>query len=128
MITIGDKGRGLILFAHGARDPRWAEPFEHLADRVRKGAPGREVRLAFLESMQPDLSRAAADLVGCGVGAIRIVPLFLGPGGHLRRDLPALVERLRARHPGVEIDCAPAPGEDEGMLEALAAYCIRNLT
>ena len=33
---------GLILFAHGARDPRWAEPFEAVAARVReRAAAGR---------------------------------------------------------------------------------------
>ena len=116
------------MFAHGARDPGWAEPFELLAAKVRNRAPGQSVRLAFLELMQPDLSHAAAELIGSGVTAIRILPIFLGQGGHLRRDLPALVEGLRARHPGIAIDCAPPAGEDEGVLEALAAYCALNLT
>ena len=30
--------RGLLLFAHGARDPRWALPFEDVAARVRRTA------------------------------------------------------------------------------------------
>ena len=116
------------MFAHGARDPGWAEPFEHLAAKVRDRVPGQNIRLAFLELMQPDLPGAAADLIASGVTAIRIVPIFLGQGGHLRRDLPALVEELRARHPGIAIDCATPAGEDEGVLDALAAYCARNLT
>lgn len=128
MIAGGDKTRGLILFAHGARDLGWAEPFELLAAKVRGRAPGQSVRLAFLESMQPDLSHAAAELIGSGVTAIRIVPVFLGRGGHLRRDVPALVEELRALHPGIAIDCAPPAGEDEGVLDALAAYCAQYLT
>ena len=128
MIAGGDKAQGLILFAHGAREPGWAEPLELLAAKVRDRAPGLGVRLAFLELMQPDLSHAAAELIGSGVTAIRIVPIFLGQGGHLRRDLPALVDGLRARHPGIAIDCAPPAGEDERVLDALAAYCARNLT
>jgi sirohydrochlorin cobaltochelatase len=128
MIAVGHKERGLILFAHGARDAGWAEPFERLVAKIRKDAPGEIVRLAFLELMQPDLSQAAAELIGSGVTRIRIVPIFLGQGGHLRRDLPALVDTLRARHPGIEIDCAPPAGEDEGILDALAAYCVRHLT
>jgi sirohydrochlorin cobaltochelatase len=32
--------QGLILFAHGARDPRWAEPFEAVAARCRAQRPG----------------------------------------------------------------------------------------
>jgi sirohydrochlorin ferrochelatase len=30
---------GLILFAHGARDPRWAEPFEAVAARMCARGP-----------------------------------------------------------------------------------------
>jgi sirohydrochlorin cobaltochelatase len=115
MITAGHKAQGLILFAHGARESAWTEPFERLAAKVRKGAPGAKVRVAFLESMQPDLSQAAAELIGSGVTTIRIVPI-LGQGGHLRRDLPALVDGLRARHPGIEIECAPPAGEDESWM------------
>ena len=33
-------GQAIVLFAHGARDPRWAEPFEAVAARVRATAPG----------------------------------------------------------------------------------------
>ena len=30
---------GLLLFAHGARDPNWARPFEEVARRIRDRAP-----------------------------------------------------------------------------------------
>src|SRR5215831_7041888 len=97
--------RGLILFAHGARDPGWAEPFETLAARVRALAPDTPVRLAFLELMTPDLGAAAAELIASGAQSIRIVPIFLGPGGHLRRDLPQRVAALRDKHLGVSFEC-----------------------
>jgi sirohydrochlorin cobaltochelatase len=119
--------RGLILFAHGARDPLWAEPFEALVARVRTLTPATPVRLAFLELMQPDLDGAAADLVAAGVDTIRIVPIFFGQGGHLRRDLPARVEALRAKHRGTTFACAPAAGEDGEVLDALARFCVRWL-
>lgn len=47
--------QGLILFAHGARDPRWALPFEQVAQRVRAMRPGLVVSLAYLELMPPRL-------------------------------------------------------------------------
>jgi sirohydrochlorin cobaltochelatase len=119
--------RGIILFAHGARDPRWAEPFERLAVRVRARTPGTEVRLAFLERMTPDLRSAAAELAAAGVGSIRIVPLFFGQGGHVRNDLPVLVDGLRQRHPEVAFSLAVAIGEDDAVLDALAEVCVRQL-
>jgi sirohydrochlorin cobaltochelatase len=119
--------RGLILFAHGSREPGWAEPFEQLASRVRVAVPEAQVRLAFLELMQPDLAGAAAQLVAAGVDTIRVVPIFFGQGGHLRRDLPLLIEDLRVQFPEAKFSYAPAAGEDTGVVDAIAAYCVRQL-
>ena len=119
--------RGLILFAHGSREPGWAEPFEQLAVRVRVAAPQAQVRLAFLELMQPDLTSAAAQLTLAGVDTIRVVPIFLGQGGHLRRDLPLLMENLRAQFPEAKFGNASAAGEDPEVLDAIAAYCVGQL-
>ena len=116
--------QALILFAHGARDPRWAEPFERVLDVVRAQASERAPMLAFLELMAPDLAQAIATQVGRGFRSIRIVPLFLGPGGHLRDDLPRIVDAARARHAGVAIDVASPAGEDGAVVEALARYCL----
>jgi sirohydrochlorin cobaltochelatase len=119
---------GLVLFGHGARDARWAEPFERLAAKLRDahGTSG-PVALAFLELMTPDLPAAVAQQVADGCTAITVVPVFFGQGGHVRRDLPALVDACRAAHPGVTIDCTTAVGEDDGVLDAVADYCLRQI-
>ena len=115
---------GLILFAHGARDARWAEPFERLQQRVRILAPDAEVRLCYLELMHPDLDGAIAELVALGVDSIRVVPVFLGQGGHVRRDLPGLIAAAQGRYAGTPIICAAPAGEDDRVLDALARYCV----
>jgi sirohydrochlorin cobaltochelatase len=118
---------GLILFAHGARDGRWREPFERLADKVRASRPDVAVSLAFLESMQPGLDAAVDALVSHGCRSIRVVPLFLGQGGHVREDLPRAVERVKARYPGIAIDLRQAVGEDDTVLERIAAVALDGL-
>ncbi|KVR06568.1 cobalamin biosynthesis protein CbiX [Burkholderia ubonensis] len=120
---------GIVLFAHGARDPRWAEPFERLAARLlaARGEPASSVSLAFLELMTPSLDTAVAAQVAAGCTRITVVPVFFGQGGHIRRDLPQLVDACRAAHPGVEIRCATAVGEDDGVLDAIARYCLDQL-
>lgn len=120
--------RGIVLFAHGARDARWAEPFERLAEKVRAAAgTGVQVSLAFLELMSPDLPAAVAVQVAAGCTSITVVPVFFGQGGHVRRDLPAILDTCRAAHPGVEIRHAIPVGEDDAVLDALAAYCLSQL-
>ena len=118
--------QGLILFAHGARDPRWAEPLNRLRDRVASQAPG-PVGVAFLDIMQPDLPTAADQLVRAGCRGLCVVPVFLGQGGHVRRDLAVLLEAVSARHPGVDVRVVPAIGEDDAVIDALAAYSLAAL-
>jgi sirohydrochlorin cobaltochelatase len=119
--------RALILFAHGARSPAWAAPFERLRDITAARLPDCSVSLAFLELMSPLLPDEVAALAAGGTTRITIVPVFLGQGGHLQRDLPALVERLRAQHPQLSIDVAGPVGEDTGVLAAMADYCVSSL-
>ena len=118
---------GLLLFAHGARDPRWAAPFEAVAARVRAASPGVQVRLAYLELMAPSLPDTGAELVGAGCTQVEVLPLFLGAGGHVRRDLPALVDGLRAQFPAVVFRLHHAAGESALVIEALAAAGLASL-
>jgi len=118
---------GIVLFGHGARDPRWAEPFERLAARLRAAGSAAQVSLAFLELMTPSLDAAVAAQIAAGCTRVTVVPVFFGQGGHVRRDLPQLIDACRAAHPGVEIRCATAVGEDDGVLDPIARYCIDQL-
>ena len=114
----------LILFAHGARAASWAEPFERLRALTQARMPEVPVSLAFLELMEPRLPAQVATLAHGGVDAVTIVPVFLGQGGHLLRDLPLMVEQLRRDHPHLAITVAGAVGEDPGVLEAMTNYCV----
>lgn len=118
---------GLILFAHGARDPRWAEPFERLKRKVEAARPDIQVVLAFLDIMTPDLPAAADALVAGGCETLRIVPVFLGQGGHVREDIPALVSAIASRHPAIELEVLPAVGEDDAVLQRIAVASIEGL-
>ena len=114
--------QGLILFAHGARDPRWAEPFERTAQQLRQLRPDAQVALAYLEFMSPDLPSCGDELVAAGCRRVDVLPLFLGTGGHVRRDLPAQVDGLRARHPEVDWYLHVAAGESPALVTALAQW------
>lgn len=118
----------LILFAHGARDPRWAAPFNRLRDIVQASRPDIAVAVAFLELMPPSLPDVASDMVAKGCDDMTIVPVFLGQGGHVLRDLPELITQLRASHPSIQIGVAQAVGENPDVLNAIAAYCLNSMT
>jgi len=115
--------RALILFAHGARAASWALPFQRLRELTAQQRPDCAVSLAFLELMTPSLPDEVAALAARGVREVVVVPVFLGQGGHLLRDLPQLMDGLRADYPDISFSTVPAVGEDPAVLAAMAAYC-----
>lgn len=115
-----DTPRGIVLFAHGSRDPLWRVPIEAVALQIRVRQPDTPVLCAYLEMCPPTLSQAASTLIASGARQIRVFPLFLGVGKHAREDLPLLMAQLRAEHPDVIIELLPAAGE-YGQLTSLMA-------
>ena len=65
-----------------------------------------------------------ASLATQGVTDITIVPVFLGQGGHLLRDLPLMVGQLHLDYPQLTIGVAGAVGEDPAVLKAMTDYCV----
>jgi sirohydrochlorin cobaltochelatase len=113
----------IVLFAHGSREPEWAQPFERIAAKLRDEF---RVELAYLERMRPTLEEALTSVIGEGAKRVRIVPVFLGEGGHVREDLPKLAAAARARHPGVEIVLEQTIGERKEVTDAIAAVISKG--
>jgi sirohydrochlorin cobaltochelatase len=117
----------VLLFCHGARDPNWARPFEAVLARIRELQPDMPVALAFLEFMSPSLIEAGHTLAAAGCDSVEVVPLFLGTGGHVRKDLPALLDNLRLAHPQVSWSVQPSIGESPFVIAAMADAALASL-
>lgn len=117
---------GLVLFAHGARDPEWAEPFRDIARQVEVMRPDLAVRLSFLEFQSPSLPDAISGLVTEGHREIRVAPLFMAQGGHLKKDVPVLLDEIRAQHPGLRIELLQAIGDAPELRLAIAQWLVRS--
>ena len=113
---------GLVLFAHGARDPEWALPFHDIAARVAAARSDLTVKLAFLEFQPPTLAEAIAALVSAGHRSIHIAPLFMAQGGHLKHDVPDLLAGIRRDNPALKLELLPAIGDVAGLRESIAAW------
>ncbi len=116
---------GIILFGHGSREPEWAQPLQSIAHEL---SGQFVVELAYLERMKPTLDEAVDSVVAKGARRVRIVPVFLGVGGHLKTDLPRLIEAARARHAGVEIVLEQTIGERKEITDAIAAVISKGIS
>ena len=113
---------GILLFAHGARDPHWARPVERLKRMLAERMPAALVAAAYLEHMDPTLEQAADEMVAQGATLLSVVPVFIAKGSHLQEDLPVRVRALEAKHPGIPVRVAPAIGEVDTILSSITAW------
>jgi len=124
--------RAIVLFAHGSRDPLWHRPMQAVAERVAalqaslpESTTGAvAVACAYLELSTPSLLDAVQALVDQGCTHVRVVPMFLGVGKHVREDLPVMLQALRDAHPHVAFEPLPAVGEHPHLLDLLATIAL----
>ena len=111
----------LLLFSHGSPDPEWAEPFVALQDLLAQRHAGIPVVLAYLAPARPAFEDVVAQLSHAGVKQVVVAPLFLARGGHVKRDLPALVRDAAAKY-GMVFRILPTLGEVEALQMAIANW------
>lgn len=121
----------LILFAHGSRDPQWCRPLETIRERIENAAAQIRVELAYLELQAPSLGEVVARIAleqRDGYTHIKVMPMFLGQGGHLRRDVADRVAQAAAAHPNVRLELMASLGESDQLLDAMARWIAAHAT
>ena len=53
-----------------------------------------------------------------------MLPMFMAQGGHLKRDVPLLLDELRVLHPLVRFEQTCPVGEAESIVQAMAAHVL----
>jgi sirohydrochlorin cobaltochelatase len=94
---------GVMVCGHGSRDEEAVAEFALVAEGVRDRLPQFEVESGFLEFARPTISEGLDALTARGVTDILAVPGMLFAAGHAKNDIPSVLNRYQARHPGVRI-------------------------
>ena len=113
----------VVLFTAGNTEARLRKPFEELAQELKNELGKDRVRLAYVNNVTPSLAEVAEEAGNDGVTRLRILPLFLAPGGPLEREIPEQVAVIRGQVPQIKIELLPSAGDHPRMrmlLHALA--------
>ncbi|MFE1168176.1 sirohydrochlorin chelatase [Nocardiopsis sp. NPDC058789] len=109
----------LLAVAHGSRDPRSAAAVSAVFDRVRALRPGLDVRLAFLDHVEPGVEETLDGLASGGAGEVVVLPALLTAAFHSKVDLPSVLDRARERGPWLRIHYSETLGPHPLLLEAV---------
>ena len=108
----------LLLIAHGSRHEEANDDLRHAARELLRR--GHEVVVAsFLELASPGMLDGGRACVAGGAGRVILVPYFLSPGVHVRRDLTAARDALAAEFPGVAFVLAEPLGRHPLLLDVV---------
>lgn len=123
-VTPGMPATPLVVAAHGTRDPDGVAACEALVDRIRGMLPGVAVHLGYVELVEPPvetaLITALTEQVDAGLEPHAVVvPLMVGTGNHVRKDIPASVAAACDAVPGARVGYGRAIGADPLLLGAV---------
>lgn len=119
---------GIIVLAHGSRDPQWRAPIEAVADILAQRHPHWMVTCAYLELCEPALPQVLDQWNAAGVQRVSIHPLFLGAGRHVREDLPRMIDALRDQFPQMNLTLHTPIGENARLTAFMADLITESMT
>jgi sirohydrochlorin cobaltochelatase len=112
---------GVMLCGHGSRDEDAVAEFAVLAERLRERLPDHPVEYGYLEFARPIIGEGLDRLRSQAVTRALAVPGMLFAAGHVKNDIPSVLNTYMADHPGFRIDYGKDLGLDARMLRAAAA-------
>lgn len=110
---------GVVVLGHGSRSPEARLTLERIVSAIKTRRKELSVGKASLQFDAPTLCQAIDDMVEQGIERIIVAPFFLYRGVHLSEDIPREIEKVKERHPSIEIALAESIGDHPGVVDAL---------
>ncbi|MEZ5934589.1 MAG: sirohydrochlorin chelatase [Alphaproteobacteria bacterium] len=112
--------RGVMICGHGSRDEGAVSEFNQLVRDIAARLPDMPVESGFLEFAHPVIRDGLEGLRTQGVDHILAVPGMLFAAGHVKNDVPSVLNGYAHEH-GVRIDFGRDLGIDPKLLQAAKA-------
>jgi sirohydrochlorin cobaltochelatase len=108
---------GVMVCGHGSRDIDAIEEFQRLVRGVARRLPEHPLESGFLEFARPIIREGLDRLRGRGVDHVLAVPGMLFAAGHVKNDVPSVLNAYAAEH-GIRIEFGRDLGIDPKLLAA----------
>jgi sirohydrochlorin cobaltochelatase len=108
---------GVMVCGHGSRDIDAVEEFQRLVRGLARRVPEHPLESGFLEFARPIIREGLDRLRGRGVDHVLAVPGMLFAAGHVKDDVPSVLNAYAAEH-GIRIEFGRDLGIDPKLLAA----------
>jgi len=108
---------GVMVCGHGSRDPEACAEFAGLVGKLAAALPEWPVQMGYLEFARPVIRDGLEALRARGVDRVLAVPGMLFAAGHVKNDVPSVLNAYAAEH-GLDIRMGRDLGIDGKLLQA----------
>ena len=109
---------GVMVCGHGSRDEDAVREFQAVARGIEERLPQYDVESGFLEFAQPIIREGLDKLRAREVARILAIPGMLFAAGHVKNDVPSVLNAYAAEHPEVPIRLGRDLGIDLKLIRA----------
>ncbi len=109
---------GIMVCGHGSRDEDAVTEFQSVANGIKARLPQYDVDSGFLEFAKPIIRERLDALRQRGNKRIIAVPGMLFAAGHVKNDLPSVINTYAAQHPELDITYGRDLGLDMKLIRA----------
>jgi sirohydrochlorin cobaltochelatase len=113
------KREALLLIGHGSRDPEATAEYREFAAILGERLQ-RPVYPCFLELAEPPIVEGIRACLEAGATRVIALPLFLGPAGHQKNDVPTILNWAKQAWPQVEFKYGTPLGAQPQLINLLA--------
>lgn len=114
----------LLLVGHGSRDQEGNREIQHFAAEWRERHSDWRIEVCFIEHADVLLAEGM-DRAAKSAKRVLVLPFILNAAGHVKMELPAALDAVRARHPQVEFLVARHLGMGREILAVLQGQLDR---
>ena len=109
---------GVMVCGHGSRDEEAVKEFQAVAQGLKERLPQYETDWGFLEFATPVISKGLDALRAKGIRKVLAVPGMLFAAGHVKNDIPSVLNAYQVQNPELSISYARELGIDLKIIRA----------
>lgn len=110
---------GILILAHGSRRQETDRILDSLTQKVKDKTGEQLIYPVYLQFSEQNLEVGIEYLIKRGVDKIKVIPMFIFDGIHVTQDIPEELDRIMAKHPGIEAEMSRHLGDDDRIADII---------
>lgn len=112
--------KSICLISHGSKSAKTKEEVLILVEKLKSQTGIENIQIGFLELESPSIPEGIEACINEGASEVLVLLNFLNSGRHVDKDIPEIVEGVKAKYPEINISISSPVGQHEQIVSVFA--------